>query len=365
MLAGFVGGCGFHTVGNPDGSVDDLGADGDMAGGGGAGGGGGGGGAGDGDMAGGNGGCPAPVLLVGVENVHAGDTGGGRVARLSLTAGGVTQCTTLRGQGLVTPQPFAVASFAGGVVAATRDSIDLIDPASDSIRWSKPAPPQAQSTWLPIDAWTMQTPTGTPIIAAAYGPSGNPSTIREVDAYDATGAAVPGALMPWCIQGTGCTAVSLSLSILSMTANPSAPSHFLALDGANAIAAYDVDPFNNTKTAYVGSYMGYLQSIAAVSFGTTKRFAWLDGDNMGAIKWVNDSGSGPTTMAGPVKCNSGCTTLLHVVPDPTNADGFFALCDGASVDTRTVIRVGAALACTPVLDGALFGAESRLSHLGF
>jgi hypothetical protein len=295
--------------------------------------------------------------------VHAGDTGGGRVARLSLTAGGVTQCTTLRGQGLVTPQPFAVASFAGGVVAATRDSIDLIDPASDSIRWSKPAP--SQTTWLPVDAWAMQTPSGTPIIAAAYGPSGNPSTIREIDAYDASGAAVPSALMPWCIQGAGCTSVSLSLSILSMTANPNAPSHFLALDGANAIAAYDVDPFNNTKTQYVGSYTAYLQSISAVTVGATKRLAWLDANNMGAILYSNDSGAGPSTMAGPVKCNSGCAKLLHVVPDPTNADGFFALCDGASVDTRAVIRVSAALACTSVLDGAMFGAESRLSHLGF
>ena len=55
------------------------------------------------------------------------------------------------------------------------------------------------------------TPTGTPIIAVAYGTAGNPSTIREIDAFDATGAAVHAATQPWCIQGTGCTSLPLSL----------------------------------------------------------------------------------------------------------------------------------------------------------
>ena len=47
------------------------------------------------------GGCAAPVLLVGVENLHNGDTGGGRVARLTLTASGARMCTTLSGQGQI------------------------------------------------------------------------------------------------------------------------------------------------------------------------------------------------------------------------------------------------------------------------
>ena len=52
------------------------------------------------------------------------------------------------------------------------------------------------------------------------------------------------------------------------------------------------------------------------------------------------------------------------MPDPTTADGYFALCDGATVDARTVVRIDSTLACTQILDGKTFGAESRLSRLG-
>ena len=65
-----------------------------------------------------------------------------------------------------------------------------------------------------------------------------------------------------------------------------------------------------------------------------------------------------------MRCASGCATILHVVPDPTTADGYFALCDGATVDARTVVRIDGALGCTQILDGKSFGAESRLSRLG-
>jgi hypothetical protein len=101
-----------------------------------------------------------------------------------------------------------------------------------------------------------------------------------------------------------------------------------------------------------------------VRAGTTRRIAWWDGAGMGAIKYASDSGAGPSVMGGPLKCASGCATILHVVPDPTAPTGFFALCEGPSVDRRTVVRVDAAAGCTKVLDGMGFGAESRLSRLG-
>lgn len=363
--AALAAGCGFHTVGGGDGSAgaDDMGLPGggddlasasydlfgvppgsDLA-----------------NLA--SGGCPLPNLLVGIEDLHnTGSNVGGRVARLSVTSTGVKQCTTLRGQGLIGAQPLAVAMFAGGVAAAAIDGLYVVDPANDTIKWMKPAPnPQ---TWLPLEAFPFYSPAGKPVVGVAYGPSGNPSSIREIDAFDEAGNAQPGA-MPWCIQGSGCTPLPLSLSTLSMTANPGNLTHLLALDSSNVVAAWDVDPWNATKTQYVGAYSGYLQSIYAVGHAGALRMAWWDGETTaGSFRYADDNGSGPSTIAGPVVCASGCSTLLHVVPDPTTTDGFFALCDGATYDTRTIVRMDGARACTTVLDGSTFGTQTRMSRLG-
>ncbi len=369
VYAAVCAGCGFHSADGGDGSAsaDDMAASGDLAGAGGdmpAGGG-------DdltgvppgSDLAHGMGGsCAPPLLLVGVENLHNPASGGGRVARLRLSASAATACTTLSGQGLIAPQPLAVAMSADGVAAATRDGVYLVDPRTDTIKWSKPAP--QQSTWLPLDAFSFLTPTGTPLIAVAYGPANNPPSISEIDAFDGTGGQQPSATMPWCVQGVNCTQLPLSLSILSVSATPTDLTHFVALDAANNVAAWDVNPWSNppSKTQYVGTYTEPLASLSSTVASGKARFAWLDGTN--AIQYVVDSGSGPSTLAGPIKCASGCTTMLHVVPDPTTPDGFFILCDGATVDARTVVRMDGARNCTTILDGKTFGAESRLSRLG-
>jgi hypothetical protein len=363
--ASLCAGCGFHSVddgGDGSAGADDMGAGGDLAS--------------NDDLWGvapgsdlahvsGGGSCAPPVLLVGVENLHNGDTGGGRVARLSLSQGSVTPCTTLRGQGLIGPQPFAVAQFSGGVGAAAIDGLYVVDPISDTIKWMKPAAPFQDA--LPLDAFYLYSPMGKMVIAVAYTTRGsNPSSIREIDAFDEQGNAQPGA-QPWCIQGTQCTSLPLSLSILGMTTNPGNLSHFLALDSANDVGAWDVDPWATppTKTQYVGAYSGYLQSIYSTVANGTLRLAWWDGmTTAGAIRYASDPGSGPSTVAGPITCASGCTTMIHVVPDPTTPDGFFALCDGPTVDARTVVRMDSTHACTVVLDGKPFGAESRLSRLG-
>jgi hypothetical protein len=363
VLILLAAGCGFHSVGDGDGSVanDDMGMSStdDLAG--------------APDLYGvppgadlamsSGGGCAAPYLLVGVENLHNGDSGGGRVARFSLTAADQKQCTTLRGQGLIAPQPLAVAGMLGGIGAATIDGLYFVDPANDTVKWSKPAP--QVSGWLPLEAFSILNPQGTPIMAVAYGMSGNPSTIREIDAFDATGASATGA-QPWCIQGTGCT-LPLSLGILSVTATPTDLTHFFVLDYATPAAAWDVDPWAAppTKTQYIGTYADNLDSLYAVVANGKARYAWLDNTPAGgAVEYATDSGGGPSAIGGPVKCTSGCATILHVVPDPTTPDGYFALCDGATVDARTVVRIDSTLACTQILDGKTFGAESRLSRLG-
>ena len=355
LLVLLAAGCGFHTVGGHDGSAaGDMGVPaGDLAGV---------------DPAGGDLGtaslvCGRPQLLVGVENLQNPATGGGRIARLSLTGAAATPCATLTGQGLIGSQPMAVAAFGAYVAAVTLDGgIYAVDPATDLVKWTRQV--TLPSGWGPLDAFAVSSPAAQPMVAAAFGLYDNPSTVREIDVYDVDGASP--ASSPWCIQETGCGAdLPLGLQILGVSADPKAPSHLLALDGATPAAALDVDPWATppTKTTYIGSYSGYLQSIAAVQVDKTPRLVWFDAYAPTSIRWANDDSGGTPLINGPLRCASGCTTILHAVPDPTSTTDFFLLCDGPSVDTRTVVRLDGSGNCTTVLDGAQFGSQSRLSRL--
>ena len=365
MLFLLAAGCGFHAVGNGDGGDLDMGTssmdDSEGA-----------------DLFGvppgsdlsmtSGGGCPDPLLLVGVENLHNGDTGGGRVARFSLTASGVKQCTTLSGQGLIAPQPLAVAAHArrhrrrhhrrallrrsrdrhGQVVEARAASVGL-----------------AAAGCVPI-----LNPQGVPIIAVAYGPAGSaPNTIREVDAFGANGAPADGS--PWCIQGTGCTALPLSLGILSMSATPirSDALHRARLfdagrgDRGQPVGHAGGDEGDVHRHVQRAARVGVRRRAGSSGAGALRVARPDDGDGLDPV--LDRHRQRAVGVGGPIKCASGCTTILHVVPDPTTPDGYFALCDGATVDTRTVVRFdGASLACNQILDGKTFGAESRLSRLG-
>lgn len=355
LILWLAAGCGFHAVGKGDlavtgpdaGDVDLAGADlfGVVP-----------------DLAGAGSTCPRPQLLAGIENRSAGAQSGGRIARVSLAGGGAQPCATLSGQGLIGASPLAVGAFGGYVAAGTLAGLYAIDPASDVVAWSKPN--NYGNGIGPFDVFGLQSPSGKPIIAVSYGDlTSSGAGIRNIEAFDAAGN--PASAMRWCIQGTGCTGLPLGLSIYSMAANPAAPTHLLALDGGSNVAAWDVDPWAQTRTQYVGAYSERLATVYSVAVGATRHLVWFD-DNMvgGAIQWAIDDGSGPPTLRGPVKCASGCATLLDVVPDPTAASGFVALCEGATLDKRTVVRVSDAGACSVVLDGAQFGSASQLTRLG-
>ena len=311
-------------------------------------------------------GCPPPVLLVGVEDLDNNHSFGGRVARVSLAGGNASPCATLSGQGMIDSQPMAVAALGGYVAAATPNGLYLVDPSSDTVKWSKPIPFVTEN-YAPFDAFSLSSPSGTQYIAVAWGIDHDLSggSIRDVEAYDAAGS--PAAGSPWCIRRPGCSVLAISSSTYGMAAHPLAPAHFLALDGGNQIAAIEVNPWAtpSTKTQYVGAYSEPLTSIYSVTVGGTRHLAWFD-KNMsgGAIQWSIDDGSGTPVLNGPVKCTSTCAAMLHVVPDPTAANGFFALCEGATFSERTVVRADDAGSCVVVLDGAPFGVESRLSRLG-
>ena len=361
MLFLLAAGCGFHSVGNGDGGNDDrdMSVSGDTP-----------------DLFGVPPGsdlssvmsaaCAAPTLLVGVENLtNNGTTGGGRVARVSFAGGSAQPCTTLSGQGLIGNQPMAVTAFGGLIGAATFDGLYVVDPATDTVKWSKPNP-DGENGFGPFDAFAVQGTSGTQYVAAAWGADFGISGagISWLEVYDADGNAAPGA--PFCIQQSSCTQLGLGLGIYSMAADPATPSHFFALDGSNDVAAVDVNPWATppTKTTHVGTYSEPLGSIYAAQVGSDVHFAWFD-NNMagGAIQWSVDDGSATPTLSGPFKCASNCATILHVVPDPSQQNGFFALCDSAMVNTRTVVRTDSAGSCTVVLDGTQFGSESRLSRL--
>jgi hypothetical protein len=352
-------GCGFHSVGGGDGgshadmSVSDLGDSPDLFG-----------------VPPGSdlstiagGACAGPALLVGVENLSNTGSGGGRVARVSFAGGSAQPCATLAGQGLIGSQPMAVTAFGSLVGAATFDGLYVVDPTTDTVKWSKPNPDSANG-YGPFDAFTVSGTSAT-YVAAAWGPDFGISgaAIRWVEIYDADGNAAPGA--PYCIQQASCTDLELGLGTYSMASDPARPGLFLAIDGSHDLAALEVNPFATppSHTTYVGTYSESLSSIYAVNVGGKPHLAWFD-DNMsgGAIQWAIDNGSAPS-LNGPFKCTSNCATILHVVPDPSQTNGFFALCDGAMVNTRTVVRADDAGNCSVVLDGTQFGTESRLSRL--
>lgn len=351
-------GCGFHAVGKGDMTAGDMGVTQDLAGAdltgvvfdlAGA------------DFTGFVDTCPAPRLLVGVENLTSGATKGGRVARVSLAAGMAQPCLTLGGQGLIGAHVIAVAAFDGAVAAAAYDGLYVIDPGADVVQWSKP---NNYGTRIgPFDAFTLQKPTGAPLIAVSYGDTTSTGAgIRNIDVFDASGA--PATAMQWCIQGASCMALPLSLSIYSMAANPAKPSHLLALDGSTNVAAWDVDPWTPAKTQYVGAYSEPLATVYAVAVSPAVRhIVWFDNNTGGAIQYASDTGTGAPTLRGPVKCSSGCPTILDAVPDPTAASGFLALCEGATRDKRQVVRVSDIGNCSVVLDGAQFGSLSTLTRL--
>jgi hypothetical protein len=297
--------------------------------------------------------CAGPLLLVTVENLKNPASNGGRVAALGLGDGTAlpTFCTTLSGGGLMTQQPFSAALVDGKLAVMGRDALQLIELASDSILWSKPV----TGNDFPVDVFPLTHPDGRKLVAAGWGSTLTSGTaIRRVDSWDAGGTAVKS----W---GLNAQDLPLGLSVNGMTAYPQAPTHFLALDPINHQWAWEVDPWGATKTALFGEATGNPITIFATKWQSATRTAWVDATSPTAVFYNNDTAS--AGILGPIACK-GCT-LLHVTPDPTTNLRFFGLCEGPGVDSRRVVRFSAgAGACDTVLEGAQFGAESRLSRLG-
>ena len=75
------------------------------------------------------------------------------------------------------------------------------------------------------------------------------------------------------------------------------------------------------------------------------------------------TGAGTPTLAGPLRCSTGCANIVDVVPDPTTQDGFLMLCDGTSQSKRTLTRLKTDGSCTQFFDGSTLGDAFGLQRL--
>jgi hypothetical protein len=296
--------------------------------------------------------CTLPMLLVAVENLHNPATGGGQVARLALGDGTAlpSSCSSLSGQGLMTPEPWSLAAVADRIAIVGIDELQLLDPASDTIVWSKPV----GASDVPVDVFALKHPDGRILAAAAYGGTGEsaPYAIWRVDAW-----ALDGTL----VKSWSNSDLTLSLGILGMTSYPLVPTHFLALDSSNNVSAWDVDPWSTNKVQLFGAFTGSPITIFADTWSTEMRTVWTDSSLPTTAVLYNNSDI--SSLLGPISC-ANCT-LIHAVADPTINTRFFGLCDGGSLDSRRVVRFSSTGgSCDTVLEGAAFGGESHLSQLG-
>jgi hypothetical protein len=306
--------------------------------------------------------CPLPQLLVTIADVSNSSNLGGQVARFTLPS--TFQCSTLKAMDLIgagiTVSTYLPPHY---IVTSDQDTVYAVDSDSDTLAWSKQAASSGR-TWAPLEAFPMKDGSGRDVAAVAFGLIGsNPNEMTEVDAWHADGSTVGNS--PWCMSGSGCGTGSdlmLGLGVLGVAANPRNPSHFFAVDNSNNLAAVDVNPFVPSKSTFITGNTEYLQVAYAISFGGKMRLAWLDATPPTAVAYYNDTGGTPS-ISGPLRCSSGCQTLLRVVPDPLSATAFFALCDGTGINGRSVVHLQNDGSCATVFDGKTLSASYRLQHI--
>jgi hypothetical protein len=293
--------------------------------------------------------CNNPLLLVSVENLGS---GGGKVAAFSLGDGSnpPSQCNVFSAQGNMTAQPRSVAMVAGKLAVEGVDAVQLIEPASDTLLWSK----ANNNTDFPFEVFALGNPDNSTDVAAVWASTSVATTeAHRFDAWSLSGSLV----RSWTLN-TG--DIPLGLGIVGMTSFPGTPTHLLAADPGHGEEAWDVDPWAATKTSFIGTSQGSPVSIFADTYMGNLRIAWTDTSGTTGVIYHNDPNSG---LFGPISCAS--CTLLHVVPDPTLNTRFLGLCDGPSPSARRVVRFeSTGGSCDDIFDGAAFGTQSRLSRLG-
>jgi len=291
--------------------------------------------------------CKPPLLLVGIQNFTQDATVGGKVVAVSLPSG--TACSTYTAGGKLAAHVEAVAWMPSGAIAVAADEGLIVLNTDDSVRFAVGPP---TTVLRPVDVFPLTM--GTTEFAVVGWTSG--STIERLDAYSGAFSS-----HTWDDTTTGISGI---FPLVGATLSPLDPSHFLGLEqsGSSTDAAIDADPFNAMAFDYKAyPFTGTLTTIASINQPPLRRTVWVDSDSNGVV-YFND-GSGMSGLGGPIGC-SGCTTLLHAVPDPTEPHTFLLLCGSSGSLHRTVRRVSSTgSSCDLIFDGAQAGSLSRLTRL--
>ena len=161
--------------------------------------------------------CAQPQLLVTVENLqNSGSGGGARGEQLQLGDGSnlPQSCSTLSAQGGITAQPFSVAQVAGKLAVEGIDDLQLIDPGTDTMLWTKPN----NAGDFPVDVFALSHPNGQVLVAAAWGNTGQSMpAITHIDAWDNQAATLT---KSWMTNGVD---LPLGLGIYGVCAHSQMP----------------------------------------------------------------------------------------------------------------------------------------------
>lgn len=273
--------------------------------------------------------CAVPHLLVGLEDLRGGH---GRVLRFELGDDlPLRRCGDLTANAQMIGQPFAVAWVDEHRVAvATTDTVQMIDPADDSLTWTA-----AHSGLWPNDAFRIEAPEGRRL-AIAYSGFGLSDDIRNVRTYDGAG----GVATDWITNGGD---LPIGLGVYSMTQSPVHHDRLLVLK-ASTYSAAEVDPF--AAVAYLDPPFANLRDgVSLDSIYATEdaqnRVAWVGHDDQGShVYYVLDSTGGPGLgVSLPLDCEGSACTFIHAVPDPSLNTRLIAMCeDDGDYATRRIVR---------------------------
>jgi hypothetical protein len=251
------------------------------------------------------------------------------VVRFSLDPSGTpTRCTDF--VAAVPTNVYAIGWMPPDEVAvATVDELDALDATTGILDWQQPL---TNMNFFPNDLFPLQTPTGESLVAIAYAPQGG-SEINSIYAYDhATSALVN----HWTLNDG---MFVLGLSWVSMTQQPSRPTHFFAQNDLSDIALRDVDPFNNLFALGDVTTTRFLHHVSALSDGKL-RVAWT-GDattSDDSVFYLNAAGQ----VSSPIACSvaaSACE-FQRATPDPTSMGSrYFAVCWHSAVLQGQVVRL--------------------------